>query len=54
MLGPHVQANEDTQLLELLATHYMNIWNCTEADLDYNDDVEVSRALTPLAAIGLV
>lgn len=52
MLGPHVQANEDTQLLELLATHYMNIWNCTEADLDYNDDVEVSRALTPLAAIG--
>ncbi|KAK1933507.1 hypothetical protein X943_003957 [Babesia divergens] len=54
MLGPHVHANEDTQLLERLATHYMNIWNCTEADLDYNDDVEVSRVLTPLAAIGLI
>ncbi|ORM41920.1 uncharacterized protein BXIN_0473 [Babesia sp. Xinjiang] len=51
LLDPN-KVDEDTQLMEMLGSHYKGIWYDVETDVEEPEEVETVKILTPLSLIG--
>lgn len=54
LLEPHIQENEDTHLLELLASHYTSEWNHVDTMDVVVEGRKADPVLTPLTSLGSI